>query len=127
LVELRPALNSEIFFETLYRLPRDGKTDENGVPNLLQQAVTLNGINRGEIYLAWPPVAAQKALLATLAPLGRLLGYKDRYPRYSAEDGMGGAGPPSTASVLTRAAALVGGLVVASSFLIGKMRRLSKG
>ncbi len=126
-VELRPALNSETFFETLYGLARDGKTDENGVPNLLQQAVTLNGINRGEIYLASPPVPVQKALLATLAPLGRLLGYKDHYPRYSAEDGEGGAGPPSTASVLTRAAALVGLLVVASSFLIGKMGRRSKG
>ena len=55
LVELRPALNTEIFFETLYRLARDGRTDENGVPNLLQQAVTLTRINRGEIYLAWPP------------------------------------------------------------------------
>lgn len=126
-VELRPALNSETFFETLYGLAGDGKTDENGVPNILQQAVTLTGINRGEIYLASPPVAVQKAFLATLAPVGRLLGYKDHYPRYSAEDGEGGAGPPSTVSVLTRAAALVGLLVVASSFLIGKMGRRSKG
>ena len=126
-VELRPALNSETFFETLYGLARDGKTDENGVPNILQQAVTLNGINRGEIYLASPPVAVQKALLAALAPVGRLLGYKDHYPRYSAEDGPGEAGPPSAASVLTRAAALMGGLVVASLFLIGRIGRRSKG
>src|SRR5918997_1509274 len=95
-VELRPALNSETFFETLYGLARDGKTNKNGVPNLLQQAVTLNGINKGEIYLASPPVAVQKALLAALAPVGRLLGYKDHYPKHSAEDGPGGAGPPST-------------------------------
>jgi quercetin dioxygenase-like cupin family protein len=126
-VELRPALNSETFFETAYGLARDGKTDENGVPNLLQQAVTLNGINRGEIYLASPPVAVQKVFLAALAPVGRLLGYKDHYPKYSAADGTGEDGPPSTSSVLTRAAALVGGLVVASSFLIGKTRRRSKG
>ena len=102
-------------------------TDENGVPNILQHAVTLSGINRGEIYLASPPVAVQKVFLAALAPVGRLLGYKDHYPKYSAADGMGGDGPPSTASVLTKAAALVGGLVVASSFLIGKTRRRSKG
>src|SRR5918998_1693961 len=121
-VELRPALNTETFFETAYGLARDGKTDENGVPNLLQQAVTLNGINKGEIYLASPPVAVQKVFLAALAPLGRLLGYKDHYPKYSAADGTGGDGPPSTASVLRRAA-LVGGLVVAPSFLIGKTRR----
>jgi quercetin dioxygenase-like cupin family protein len=55
LVELRPALNTETFFETVYGLARDGKTDENGVTNVLQQAVTLTGVNRGEIYLAWPP------------------------------------------------------------------------
>jgi quercetin dioxygenase-like cupin family protein len=123
LAELRPALNSETFFETGYGLARDGKTDENSVPNLLQQAVTLTGINKGEIYLAAPPVAVQKALLAALAPAGKLLGYKDHYPRYSAEDGKGGAVPPSTASVRARGAALVGVLVVASAFLIRKMRR----
>jgi quercetin dioxygenase-like cupin family protein len=122
LVELRPALNTETFFETGYGLARDGKTDENNVPNILQQAVTLTGINKGEIYLASPPVAVQKALLAALAPVGRLLGYKDHYPRYSAEDGKGGAGPPSTASAITRGVLLGGGLA-ASAFLVRKMRR----
>ena len=126
LAELRPALNSETFFQTAYGLARDGKTDENGAYNPLQQAVTLTGINKGEIYLAWPPVAVQKALLAALAPVGRLLGYKDHYPRYSAEDEKGGAGPPSTASVMGRGAVLVGGLVAASAFLVRKMRRRSK-
>jgi hypothetical protein len=48
-------LNTETFFETVYGLARDGKTDENGVPNLLQQAVTLTGVNKGEIYLAGHP------------------------------------------------------------------------
>jgi quercetin dioxygenase-like cupin family protein len=126
LAELRPALNSETFFQTGYGLARDGKTDENGAPNLLQQAVTLTGINKGEIYLASPPVAVQKALLAVLAPVGRLLGYKDHYPRYSAEDGKGGAGPPSTASVISRGALLVGGLVVVSALLVGKSRHRRK-
>jgi quercetin dioxygenase-like cupin family protein len=45
LVALRPALNTEIFFETLYGLARDGRTDGNGAPSLLQMAVTLNGVN----------------------------------------------------------------------------------
>ena len=123
LAELRPALNTETFFETGYGLARDGKTDENNVPSILQQAVTLTGINKGEIYLASPPVAVQKALLAALAPVGRLLGYKDHYPRYSAEDGKGGPGPPSTASVITRGVLLGGGLAAASAFLIRKIRR----
>jgi hypothetical protein len=34
LVEFRPALNTETFFETMYGLARDGKVDENGVPPL---------------------------------------------------------------------------------------------
>ena len=102
MVELRPALNSEIFFETIYGLARDGKTDENGVPSLLQQAITLSGVNKGEIYLAWPPIPVQKAFLAALAPVGRLLGYKDHYPKYSSAEAPGGegAGPPSTTSVM---------------------------
>jgi quercetin dioxygenase-like cupin family protein len=123
LAELRPALNSETFFETAYGLARDGKTDESGAYNILQQSVTLSGINKGEIYLASPPVAVQKVLLAALAPIGRLLGYKDHYPRYSAEDRKGGEGPPSTANVVTRGAALALGLVAASAFLVRKWRR----
>ena len=129
LLELRPALNTETFFETLYGLTRDGRTDENGIPNLLQQAVTLTGINKGEIYLAWPPVAVQKALMAALAPVGRLLGYKDHYPRYSTTETPSGegAGPPSKTSVMARALAVATSLLVASLFLLGKMRQRGKG
>jgi quercetin dioxygenase-like cupin family protein len=126
LAELRPALNTETFFETGYGLAADGKTNENNVPNILQQAVTLTGINKGEIYLASPPVAVQKLLLAAIAPIGRLLGYKDHYPRHSPEDGKGKAGPPSTAVVMTRGAVLAGGTLAASAFLVGKSRRKSR-
>jgi quercetin dioxygenase-like cupin family protein len=126
--ELRPALNSEVYFETLYGLAQDGKTGENGAPNLLQHAVTLTGINRGEIYLASPPVAVQKALLAALAPVGRLLGYRDHYPRYSGvlDQGAGGAEPPSTTSVVARGAALAASLLAVSVLFIGRMRRASR-
>jgi len=126
LVELRPALNTETFFETVYGLARDGKTDEDGVPSLLQQAVTLTGINKGEIYLAWPPIPVQKVFLAALAPVGRLLGYRDHYPRYSAAEapGAGSSGPPSTARVMAGGVAAVASLLVASLLLIGRVRRL---
>ena len=125
LVELRPALNSEIFFETVYGLARDGKTDENGVPSLLQQAVTLNGVNKGEIYLAWPPIPVQKAFLAALAPVGRLLGYKDHYPKYSGDSARaeGEAGPPSRARVMAGGVAVAASLLVASLFFVGRVRR----
>jgi hypothetical protein len=125
LVELRPALNTEVFFKTLYGLARDGRTDENGVPNLLQQAVTLNGVNKGEIYLARPPIPVQKAFLAALAPVGRLLGYKDCYSKYSGAEatGTGGDEPPSTTGVMARGVAMAASLLVASFLLWQAWRR----
>ena len=128
-VELRPALNTETFFETYYGLARDGRTDESGVPNPLQLAVMLNGLHKGEIYLASPPMAVQKALFAFLSPFGKLVGYKDHYPRYGAPEAPSGegAGPPSKTSVMVRALAMVASLVVASLLLLGRMRRRSEG
>ena len=128
-VELRPALNSEVAFETIYGLARDGKTDENGVPNLLQLAVMFRGVNKGELYLARSPIPAQKALFAALAPVGRLLGYKDHYPKYSAAEApsVEGGAPPPTTSVVARGVALVVALLVSFLILLGWARRLSKG
>lgn len=82
LVEYRPALRMETLFETLFGLGRDGQTDEKGSPKLLQGAVMLKEYE-DEYRLAQPPLAVQKVLLAVLAPLGRLLGYRAWYPRYS--------------------------------------------
>jgi quercetin dioxygenase-like cupin family protein len=129
LFELRPALNTEILFETLYGLATDGNTDRNGLPNPLQLAVILNGSHKGEIYLATPPIAVQKALFALLAPVGKLVGYRDHYPKYSGADTPSeeGAGPPSKTSVMARGVAMAASLLVASLFLLGRMRRRSKG
>ena len=129
LFELRPALNTEILFETLYGLATDGNTDRNGLPKPLQLAVILNGLNKGEIYLATPPIAVQKALFALLSPLGKLVGYRDHYPKYSGADTPSeeGAGPPSKTSVMARGVAMAASLLVASLFLLGRMRRRNKG
>ena len=129
LFELRPALNTEILFETLYGLATDGNTDRNGLPKPLQMAVILNGLHKGEIYLATPPIAVQKALFALLSPVGKLVGYRDHYPKYSGADTPSeeGAGPPSKTSVMARGVAMAASLLVASLFLFGWVRRLSKG
>jgi quercetin dioxygenase-like cupin family protein len=82
LVEYRPALRMETLFETLFGLGRDGKTDEEGSPKLLQGAVMLQEY-KDEYRLVRPPLPVQEALLAVLAPIGRLLGYRAQYPRYS--------------------------------------------
>jgi quercetin dioxygenase-like cupin family protein len=129
LLELRPALNTEIFFETLYGLAADGKIDEEGVPSLLQTAVALDGLHKGEIYPATPPIALQKALFALLAPVGKLVGYRDHYPKYiEADTPRGeGAGPPSRTGVMARGGAMAASLLVASLFVLGRMRRRSEG
>src|SRR5829696_2332119 len=63
-------------------LGRDGKTNEEGSPRLLQGAVMLEEFE-DEYRLARPPLPVQKTVLAVLAPIGRLLGYRARYARYS--------------------------------------------
>jgi quercetin dioxygenase-like cupin family protein len=129
LVELRPALNTETFFETAYGLARNGKTNQKSIPSLLQMAVALDGLHKGEIYLATPPVALQKALFALLSPVGKLVGYRDHYPRYSGADAPSeeGAGPPSKTGVMARGGLMAASVLVASLLLLGQMRRRSKG
>lgn len=81
-MELRPALDAETFFETVYGLVKDGKTDENGVPPLLQAVLVPRAY---DMYLPSPPIKVQKALFAALAPVARLMGYRASYPEYSGE------------------------------------------
>jgi quercetin dioxygenase-like cupin family protein len=80
IMECRPALALETVFETLFGLARDGKTNKRGTPNPLQGAVI--GLE-SETFFPWPPIPVQRGLLAVLAPLARLFGYRARYPQYS--------------------------------------------
>jgi quercetin dioxygenase-like cupin family protein len=84
--ELRPPLVFEAILETTFGLARAGKTTKQGIPkNPLQLAVLLDE-TRGMFYSSRVPVAVQEAFLAllgVLASVGRLLGYKARYPEYS--------------------------------------------
>lgn len=80
LVDLRPALRIEGFFETFFGLAQDGKVNpKTGLPNLLQLAVIMR-MFRQELVLARPPQLVQTALFGVLAPLGRLVGYRGEYP-----------------------------------------------
>jgi quercetin dioxygenase-like cupin family protein len=84
--ELRPPLVFETIMETSFGLARDGKTTKQGIPkNPLQLAVLVDE-TRGMFYFSRAPVAVQEAFLtlfAVVASVGRLLGYKARYPEYS--------------------------------------------
>ena len=93
LVELRPALRSEELFANIYGL----FNEKGAVPNPLQMAVLFNEhFNEGR--LTKPPLLVQKALFGVLAPVGRLIGYKAHYPKYSGWEPSSGeeTSPPST-------------------------------
>jgi quercetin dioxygenase-like cupin family protein len=79
LVDFRPALRTEVAFEALAGLARDGKTTGAGVPrNPFRLALVLREF-ADEIRFVRPPLAVQKAILGPLARLGRTLGYRAEY------------------------------------------------
>ena len=84
LVEVAPAMRTEMFFETFFGLAKDGKTNSRGLPNLLSMAVIMREYE-GEVRLARPPFVVQRALFGPLALLGRSLGYRGWYPEYTAQ------------------------------------------
>jgi quercetin dioxygenase-like cupin family protein len=58
-VAFQPALQTEAFFETMFALARDGKTDRQGKPSILQFAA---GASEYGMYPTSPPISLQKAL-----------------------------------------------------------------
>jgi len=78
LSEFRPALRWEELFETWVGLARDGKINKRGYPNPLQAAVLAREYEE-EVRAAWPPLPVQKVLVAMLAPVGKLFGYRAPY------------------------------------------------
>jgi quercetin dioxygenase-like cupin family protein len=80
-IEVRPARRFEEVLEVFYGLARDGKTDDQGVPNPLQLAV-IGREYWEDNHVTSPPPVLQKLLFAVLAPVGRALGYRPHYPAY---------------------------------------------
>jgi hypothetical protein len=77
--KVRPAMNTAIFLETAYQLNREGMMD-----SLLQQAVIAWAYR--DIYKPLShPLWIQPLVFAPLALVGRLLGYKARYPHEELE------------------------------------------
>jgi quercetin dioxygenase-like cupin family protein len=79
--QTRPAMRTEVFFETIWGLAADGKSS----PSLLQMAV-LGQDYADQFRLTSPPYGLQRLLFFILAPVGRLLGYRAEYQRYSQGD-----------------------------------------
>ncbi len=82
LVQFRPALDTETFFETFFGLAADGKVGRNGLPNPLQMMVLATDYRR-EMQLPRPAQTVLGPIATLLAPVARALGYRGRYDKYS--------------------------------------------
>ncbi|GAB4037074.1 cupin domain-containing protein [Spirosoma gilvum] len=79
--QVRPALLTEYFLETATGLANEGKTNDDGVPTVLQAVLLLNRFST--VYrLPKPPFAVQKAVFTALTPLAYLFGFRPTYKRY---------------------------------------------
>ena len=70
-IELRPAAGAEGAFEWLFRLAREGRTDEHGLPGPLELAVLAQ---RYGYFSAGTPLFVQRPLASILAPIARAFG-----------------------------------------------------
>jgi quercetin dioxygenase-like cupin family protein len=78
--EISPALQFESLIETMFTLAQEGRTNARGFPNPLQLAVIAQA-HFDTVQLPFPPAALQRAALGVGAPLGKLVGYRDRHER----------------------------------------------
>jgi len=76
-----PAYDFDYLIENLVGLAADGKS-KNGKYGLVQELVALKYLD-SKTYLADIPLGVQKVLMNMIAPIGRLLGYRAIYKKYS--------------------------------------------
>lgn len=79
--KVRPAMKTENLLETAAGLASDGKTNGDGMPNILQVALMANKYS-DEFRLARPPFVVQKILFLILTPFAYLFGYRPTYQKY---------------------------------------------
>jgi mannose-6-phosphate isomerase-like protein (cupin superfamily) len=79
LVEMRPAGRYDQLVSTLFALAKAGQVDETGDPGALQMAVTLDEY-RDTLRLVDYRSRVWRAVLPTVALIGRALGMKPSYP-----------------------------------------------
>ena len=79
--QTRPALDTEYLLETITGLARDGKTNKDGRPNILQVALMTSKYS-DSFRLAKPPYTLQKLVFGLLTPVAYLAGYRPSYRKY---------------------------------------------
>jgi hypothetical protein len=88
----------------LFGLANDGKTDRKGRPYALQGALIAQEF-ADVVEFTHPPRAIQKAAIAVLAPIGKLMGYRPLYDRYAHPHGRTTPDPTVVAAARLDAAA----------------------
>lgn len=79
--KVQPAMSTDHLLETATGLANDGKTNDEGMPNILQVALMAN--QYADVFrLKKPPFVIQKILFMILTPFAYLLGYKPTYKKY---------------------------------------------
>lgn len=78
---VKPALDFDYLMENLIGLISEGK-GKDGSFGFVQDLVSLKYLD-SKTYLAGIPIGLQKLLANTIAPVGRLLGYRAVYKKYS--------------------------------------------
>ena len=76
--QVRPALDSESFFETMWTLANANETGDGGAPDVLQLVLTLREFNR-EFRMAKPSYGVQRIVFGGLASIARMRGYRARH------------------------------------------------
>lgn len=83
--ETSPDLGSEVFFESLFSLAQDGKTNRTGEVSALQIIVIGAGLE-SQTYVTGIPISIQKVMNPLLAMIGRWLGYPTHYSLAKAKE-----------------------------------------
>ena len=79
--KIKPAMNIEQLFETITGLANDNKTNQDGMPSVLQAAVLMK--HYSNVYRpAKPTFFVQKILFDLLSLIARLFGYRYSYKKY---------------------------------------------
>ena len=81
-VEITPGERFAHMIETFYGLARLGHTNAEGMPNMLQLALTGSEFS-DTMVLRSPPPAVQRVVFGVLAPIARWRGYRATYPQLS--------------------------------------------
>jgi len=76
-----PAMDTEYLLETATGLARDGRTNDKGMPNILQTALTISRFDN-VFRLANPPYIVQRIIFFLLTPIAWLSCYRPVYKKY---------------------------------------------